>query len=608
MTDKNEPKNDVFDEGMLNIESEQPKLPDENTAVTQDESAGFESHQSSPEEMKKSNIFRKWGHVYVSKKKIAIPLTVILLVCAVLAVPPTRYVILGTVVKRDVQLRVIDSKTSIPVSGVEISLHNRTAKTNGEGKVIVRGVRVGKSRLTATKKYYQDSTKDLTVPIAKTTQVVQISLEATGRQVPVHVINKITGKNVIGALVKVSDTEVQTDQNGEATLVLPADRSEESGNVSTKGFNNQSVKISVSQTAIRTNTFALTPTGKVYFLSKQTGKIDVIKTDLDGGNRQTVLAGTGKEEDRGTVLLATRDWKYLALQSRRESDKARLYLIDTSTDKLTEIDSGDATFAPVGWENHLFIYKVTRNNVQTWLPKNEALKTYNADNLQLSTIDETTAEGSSSSDFAGETIDNVYVADNNIIYAKRWQAGYYSIYRLAGKRTAIYTAKPNGTDKQLLKDFDAGATSYISAVTSEPGEIYFSVGNNTTSASSYYTYQAGKITEDKNVNNDNFTKSYPTYLQSPGGQNTFWHEARDGKNTLFIGTADGGNAKQIASLSEYAPYGWYTDDYLLVSKSGSELYILPKDGFNDKDQKLKITDYHKPDVQFLGYGGGYGGQ
>jgi hypothetical protein len=28
----------------------------------------------------------------------------------------------------------------------------------------------------------------------------------------------------------------------------------------------------------------LTPAGKIYFLSKQTGKIDVVKTDLDGSN------------------------------------------------------------------------------------------------------------------------------------------------------------------------------------------------------------------------------------------------------------------------------------------------------------------------------------
>jgi hypothetical protein len=43
---------------------------------------------------------------------------------------------------------------------------------------------------------------------------------------------------------------------------------------------------------------------------------------------------------------------------------------------------------------------------------------------------------------------------------------------------------------------------------------------------------------------------------------------------------------------------------VLVSKSGSELYITPAD-FGTKP--LKVTDYHKPNVTFRGYGGGYGG-
>ena len=92
-------------------------------------------------------------------------------------------------------------------------------------------------------------------------------------------------------------------------------------------------------------------------------------------------------------------------------------------------------------------------------------------------------------------------------------------------------------------------------------------------------------------------------MQSPSGDQTFWSVPADGKNTLNVGDKDGNNANKIAALSDYNPYGWYTDDYLLVSKNGSELYIMPASG----GTPLLISNYYKPAQFFRGYGGGYGG-
>ncbi|HEX5447612.1 MAG TPA: hypothetical protein VFW90_00160, partial [Candidatus Saccharimonadales bacterium] len=91
---------------------------------------------------------------------------------------------------------------------------------------------------------------------------------------------------------------------------------------------------------------------------------------------------------------------------------------------------------------------------------------------------------------------------------------------------------------------------------------------------------------------------------SPSGGQTFWSEQRDGKNTLFLGDGNAQNGKTIANLSDYSPYGWYTNNYLLVSKNSSELYVMAKSG---SSSPVKISDYHKPQQTFYGYGGGYGG-
>src|SRR5262249_9184748 len=149
--------------------------------------------------------------------------------------------------------------------------------------------------------------------------------------------------------------------------------------ISAKGYNPLSGKLLVTSQAISDNSFAVTPAGKLYFLSNLSGKIDVVKTDLDGTNRQTVLAGTGYENQYSTVLLASRDWKYLALYvQRKATGNPEIDLIDTSTDTMSNIDEGNASFALVGWAGDRFVYRVNRYGVPAWQSGQQALKSFNA--------------------------------------------------------------------------------------------------------------------------------------------------------------------------------------------------------------------------------------
>jgi hypothetical protein len=77
---------------------------------------------------------------------------------------------------------------------------------------------------------------------------------------------------------------------------------------------------------------------------------------------------------------------------------------------------------------------------------------------------------------------------------------------------------------------------------------------------------------------------------------------------LFVGDKNGENGTAIASLSDYSTYGWFSDDYLLLSKGGSELYIVPANRpISSSNQPIKITNYFKPGINYPGYGYGYGG-
>lgn len=590
----------------MDQEHDEPTGEAKDTDDSDDQPETDEEESGKDREIKESSGSKRFAMWYKTHRKISIPLTILLVVASLLAIPLTRYAILGPFVKKDIQVTITDSETKIPVSGVDVVLKGKTAKTDAQGKATLQNVSVGKGTLMATKKYFKDYQQPVTVNVANM-KPISFSMQATGRQIPVKVTNNVTNTAVSGALVKVSDAEGITDENGAVTLVLPADQATQKGAVSAKGFNELPITIELAKSNVADNTFGLTPSGKIYFLSKRTGKIDVVKTNLDGSDRQVVLAGTGQEEDGNTVLLASRDWKYLALQARRENGQTRLYLITTADDSVLEMDSGNSTFSPVGWSDHSFVYVVARNNIPIWQSKNSALKTYNADTKQATTIDETTAEGISESDYANEVLGNPYIMKDTVVYIKQWYSGYLSAYRLAGKRSGLLQAKANGSNKLTVKDFDAASTSSLVSILSEPEELYVAVYAKGGKAT-YYEYTNNTLAAADDVNADSFNQTYPTYLVSPGGSTVFWGEPRDGKSTLFTANLQLEKPKQLASGSEFSAYGWFTDNYILMSKGGSELYIVASGGFNSDNAPLKIADYHKPARTFEGYGYGYGGQ
>jgi hypothetical protein len=577
-----------------------------------------QSAQEHPEDLKpaettkqtnnepKQTKLKNLKQLYLKKKKFTIPATVLVILIIILAIPWSRYKILGLFIKQSVTINVTDSTTNTPVSGAKINFNGVIASTDGGGKATTK-VKVGDHPLTITKQYYKTYQVSKLVSLTKSKNIYAVSLVANGRQVPITVLNKINGAPAVGIKIQILDTEATTDKDGKATLVVPTTTATQKASFQGSGFNNMTAEVTATNNVVPANTFNVTPAGVVYFLSNASGKLDVVKTNLDGTNRQTVLSGTGKEDSRNTALLATKDWKYLALLSKRDGgSNAKLFLINTSADKLTTIDEGNASFTLTGWGGHNFAYQVYRNDIPEGQPKQQALKSYNADGDKLTTLDETTAE-TTASGYLYQNYENAYIINNQVVFSENWYANYQ--ISNFNKQATLSTVGLTGGTKQVAKSFALAPSTqnssvYIQTHLYAPNsiDIYFNDGQKTT----FYGYENGQVTTDAAMTNDAFFNNpYPTYLQSPSGKLTFWAEPRDGKNTLFLGDTDGGNKKQIATASEYNSYGWFTENYLLVSKNGSELYVL---GTTPNSKALKISDYYKPALSFNGYGGGYGGQ
>jgi hypothetical protein len=558
--------------------------------------------------------WKRFTNWYKENKKKSIPLTLLVLVILLSVIPWTRYKVAGLMLKNNLTVKVTDSTTGTPVSGADLSLGSVKAATDGSGKAVLPNAKVGTHSLLITKKYYKDSSTKVLVPILKQKGSTSVRLVATGRQVKISVKDLINRSALGNVDIKVAGANAKTDKSGTAIVVLPVGTKSEKGTLSLDGYNNADVTVKGNDQTIQENSYTLTPSGKIYFLSKLSGKIDVVKTNLDGSNRQTVLAGTGKEDDRATVLLASRDWKYLALLSRRETGSTKLYLIDTSDDSLKTVD-GDANTAVTlaGWSNHNFIYSIDRQKTENWQPNKQALKSYNASNGKITLLAQTTASGSNTYDFIGQSLGEVYAYDDQIVYGMNWAAGYNSWSQLNAKQATLNSIKPDGANNKTIKSFSVAADTQTSGVTIstkayKPGGLYILFSDGSAAHYYNYNYENGQVKDDSSLTDDKFwSTNYPTYLESPDTKAVFWNEPRDGKNTLFVGNDDGENGKQIATLSDYQTYGWYTDNYLLVSKNSSELYIMPRSGLSKDSAAIKISDYHKPAQSFPGYGGGYGG-
>ncbi len=549
--------------------------------------------------------FRGW---YLAHKELSIPLSILALLLLLLAIPATRYPLAGLTLKKNFSLQVTDQTTNTPISGATVSSGSISALSDGNGKASLR-LSVGHHRVTIAKKYYQDRRADVLVPILSQKTAPVIPAQATGRQVKVTVKNTVSNKTLAEVDIKVLDITAKTDKDGKALLVLPAGVTSQKASLSLSGYNSADVTFKVSDSAVAQNNFTITPAGKVYFLSKLSGKINVVKTNLDGSARETILAGTGKEDNQSTVLLASRDWKYLALLSRRDSNLAKLYMIETGTDKVTAVDEGNATFSLIGWSDANFIYQVDRLGYQLWQPKAHALKSYSAASKKITILDETDAQGSNNFDYNYENFSGVYVVGQRVVYSKSWYSTYSDNASLNDNQLGIYSISAAGTGGRLTHKtfgYQRNQSTYLQTFPYKPDQIDYQVVEKS-SDPKYFVYSNGQVSQKQSIKTDfdNYLNGgqYNTYLASPSGNLTFWSESRDGKNSLFVGDVVGGNAKQVATLSDYQTYGWYSEDYLLASKNGSELYIFGSDGLKKDSDGLKITDYHKPVLSYPGYGG-----
>lgn len=524
---------------------------------------------------------------------------VVLLLGILFGIPFTRYGLLGLFVTKSVALTVVDASSGKPVSAAKVSLGRFDVDTDAKGVAHISSIAVGEYHLTVEKKNYASKTSSYTVPVLFPQKDTTIKIVALGRPAVLSVTNMLTAKPVKGATITIEGASAVSDDQGKASLVLPIKAEAQTGSVKAEGFNPYEVSITMKAGDDPRVDVKLVPSGNVYFLSKRTGKIDVMSARLDGSAASVVLAATGRESDNETSLLASPSWSHLMLIARREGSWPQLYLITTATGKLTTVDEAESSYTPIGWVGEKFYYKATKYRQNAWQNGNDSLISYNAETGQRKVIDSSVGAGTSYYDMASQTISQPYIADGKIVYVKSWQYSQY--YADRNRPTSVMAVVADGDLKTTVKDIPANGDIYADIVLQKPGVIAIRLAK-PDGSKDFYRYSGGKLAQ-ADIDDTTFYNNRFSYLMSPNGEKAAWTEQRDGRNVVFVAGRDLTNGNQL-SVGDYTSYGWVGNEYLLYSKNHSELFVAPVG--TQLDGKYKITDYHKA-YAYIGYGWGYGG-
>jgi hypothetical protein len=529
--------------------------------------------------------FSKLKTWYLSRKKITIPATVLALIILLFAIPVSRYTLAGLAVKRDLSVQVKDSTTHTPVSGAEVTLDNQNVLTDANGKAVLKKLTPGPHNLSIFKKYYTGNSLRVTLPVLKNNTQAQLDLVATGRQVKVTVTDYIDGTSLSGVNINVADTAAKTDKDGHALLVVPTGKTTQKATLSMDGYNSKDVDLNVADNSVINNDVTLTPAGKVYFFSKRTGKLDLLKANLDGSDVSRVLAASGLEQTFNSSISQSPDWKYVALITRRSPDDAtpQLYVLSTDDDKVISVDTGTANFSFQGWSGDNLIYTAARTDLPDWQAGKSKLKSYNAGTGKITQLDQTTGvsapDGTAYESYAFEM-----VSGNSVIYAKNWQINGSQ----QAQQNTLHSINADGQNHKVLASYDANNKPPIYYSQHSANSLYI-WQQDTGGTGTFFSYTIGDSAPKKSdIDSTTFYVGSQGYYPSPSGKQILWTEMRDGKNAILIGDQNGGNPTSLGSFSDYLPFGWFSDKYVILSKSNNELYVMSaKAGA----KPLKITDY-----------------
>ena len=238
---------------------------------------------------------------------------------AALAVPVSRYWILNTAgVRSSSSVTVVDSTTQLPLKGVTVALAGQRTDTNSDGVAKFSKLKLGPTTLGVKRVGFEEVGRSVVVGWGSN-PFGSVALKATGVQYVIEVKDYLTEKPVEGVEATDGEATAVSGKDGKITLTLESPITEQDGiTLSKVGYRNE--KVTLNEDPKKPTQATMVLARKAVFVTKQSGKYDVYKSDIDGKNRELLLPGTGSENSNITLAVSP-DGTRAALVSTRDNKR-----------------------------------------------------------------------------------------------------------------------------------------------------------------------------------------------------------------------------------------------------------------------------------------------
>ncbi|HEY5805973.1 MAG TPA: carboxypeptidase-like regulatory domain-containing protein [Candidatus Saccharimonadales bacterium] len=251
--------------------------------------------------------------------------------------PKTRYWALNHAnVRSSASVVVVDSTTQLPLKGVHVTIGDQSANTDSDGKAKFTNLMLGPAELSVSQVGFDEITRNITIGWGSN-PLGSFALKATGVQYVIEVRDYLSDQSLEGVEATNGTVTAISDKKGKITLTLESTVASSDGvSLSKPGYRTE--KVTLNEDPKKLAKAVMVPSRKTAFATKQNGKYDVYKTDLDGKNREVLLPGTGAENGNITLVVSP-DGSRAALVSTRENRRdSDGFLLSTLT--LINIESG----------------------------------------------------------------------------------------------------------------------------------------------------------------------------------------------------------------------------------------------------------------------------
>lgn len=474
----------------------------------------------------------------ISNKRVVIPVGIILvffLIGTLVFFTDLKYPVLGTLLKSEIELSIVDSKTQFPVPDAKVLLDGKEKQTDKNGYVKYSKINIGNRPIEVVKNEYV-SYKGTIFVRQGANRVETVSLVSSINFAYFSVKNAISDQYIEDATVELEGAPAKTDKDGIAKIKINKDESGQKNiRVAKEGFIDSTSTIALSNDS-KVNTVRLVPEGKHYLLSNRRGKVDLYESNLDGSEQKIMLEATGLE-DMGTFITTSQNNQWIALSSTREGIRSssgnllsQLYLINSKDKSINKLKT-ESTFNILGWSGNNLVFTTENSNFgQNQTDQKMTLWVYNVNTRQyLDAVAATTL-------YARLIGDNVVIGIND--REKSTENGLY------------YLKVGDITKKEIIKEVA------FQVFVNDETNITFS----TTVSDAWYTYNF----RDNKLNR--LTGVPPVIIDkelssSPDKTKFVFLETRDGRTDLYL--REKGKDTKLTNIGAATwPVRWIGNEYV----------------------------------------------